>query len=146
MKAIVGYYAEDGAAVVLGTGTAYEKENSTFINQGSYIENCETSCVGRAIGIACAVGIDTSVASAEEVANAILNQNKKNKKSKTYMDDEKLKELIELAGGYKWTEEKLIETIQKRFCKSIMDLTVDEYTQVVNGLTGAIADGKSAGE
>ena len=58
---------------LLATGTAYEKEDSTFINQTSYIENCETSAVGRALGM-CGFGIDTSVASAEEVENAINNQ------------------------------------------------------------------------
>lgn len=58
---------------VLGTGTAYEKENSTFINKTSYIENCETSAVGRALAM-CGIGIDTSIASAEEVQNAINNQ------------------------------------------------------------------------
>lgn len=60
---------------VLGTGTAQEKETSSFINKTSYIENCETSAVGRALGM-CGFGIDTSVASAEEVQNAINNQNK----------------------------------------------------------------------
>ena len=58
---------------LLGTGTAYEKENSSFINKTSYIENCETSAVGRALGMA-GFGIDTSVASAEEVQNAIQQQ------------------------------------------------------------------------
>ena len=58
---------------VIGTGTAYEKEGSSFINKTSYIENCETSAVGRALGMA-GFGIDTSVASAEEVANAITQQ------------------------------------------------------------------------
>ena len=58
---------------LLGTGTAYEQEGSTFINKTSYIENCETSAVGRALGM-CGFGIDTSVASAEEVQNAIANQ------------------------------------------------------------------------
>lgn len=58
---------------ILGTGTAYEKESSSFINKTSYIENCETSAVGRALGM-CGIGIDTSVASAEEVQTAILNQ------------------------------------------------------------------------
>ena len=58
---------------ILGTGTAYEKEDSTFINKTSYIENCETSAVGRALGMA-GFGIDVSVASAEEVQNAINNQ------------------------------------------------------------------------
>ena len=58
---------------ILATGYAYEKEGSTFINRTSYIENCETSAVGRALGMA-GFGIDTSVASAEEVQNAMLNQ------------------------------------------------------------------------
>lgn len=61
---------------LLGTGTAYEKENSTFINKTSYIENCETSAVGRALGM-CGFGIDTSVCSAEEVQNEINNQEDK---------------------------------------------------------------------
>lgn len=60
---------------ILGTGTAYEKETSSFINKTSYIENCETSAVGRALGM-CGFGIDTSIASSEEVLNAILNQGK----------------------------------------------------------------------
>lgn len=72
-QATVGYYDENGNAVVLGTGTAYEKENSTFINKTSYLENAETSSVGRALGMA-GFGIDTSIASAEEVQNARLNQ------------------------------------------------------------------------
>ena len=71
-QAIVGY-RENGELYKLSTGTAYEKENSTFINKTSYIENCETSAVGRALGLA-GFGIDTSVASAEEVQNAINNQ------------------------------------------------------------------------
>lgn len=64
---------EDGK--ILGTGMAYEKESSSFINKTSYIENCETSAVGRALGM-CGFGIDTSVASYEEVQNAINNQAK----------------------------------------------------------------------
>ena len=71
-KAFVGY-RENNELFKLATGTAYEKENSTFINKTSYIENCETSAIGRALGIA-GFGIDTSVASAEEVKNAMANQ------------------------------------------------------------------------
>lgn len=74
MRAEVGYVTEDGTVRLLGSGTAYEKETSSFINKTSYIENCETSAVGRALGMA-GFGIDTSVASFEEVANAIANQN-----------------------------------------------------------------------
>ena len=58
---------------ILGTGTAYEKENSSFINKTSYIENCETSAVGRALGM-CGFGIDVAIRSAEEEANAEMQQ------------------------------------------------------------------------
>lgn len=63
----------DGDGKVLGTGHAKEKEGSSYINKTSYIENCETSAVGRALGM-CGFGIDTSVASYEEVANAVEQQ------------------------------------------------------------------------
>ena len=57
----------------MATGLAQEKENSSFINKTSFVENCETSAWGRALGNL-GIGIDTAVASAEEVKNAILNQ------------------------------------------------------------------------
>ena len=72
---------KDNEGNVLSTGYAYEKENSTFINKTSFIENCETSAVGRALGM-CGFGIDTSVASAEEVQNAIENQKPQNNQPK----------------------------------------------------------------
>lgn len=74
-----GYFDGD-KRIVLGTGTAFEKETSSYINKTSYIENCETSAVGRCLGLL-GFGIDTSVASAEEVANAI-NQQENEKKAK----------------------------------------------------------------
>lgn len=64
-------YSDNGN--LLGTGTAYEVEGSSFINNTSYIENCETSAVGRALAM-CGIGIDTSIASYEEVENAKLQQ------------------------------------------------------------------------
>ena len=66
MKATVS----NGEGQIIATGYAYEKESSSYINKTSYIENCETSAVGRALGF-CGIGVDTSIASAEEVANAI---------------------------------------------------------------------------
>ena len=85
---------------LLGTGTAYEKENSSFINKTSYIENCETSAVGRALGMA-GFGIDVSVASAEEVQNAINNQEVTQEEADSYKltfgkyKDKTLKEVYE---------------------------------------------------
>lgn len=80
-------YDENGN--LLATGLAYEKEQSSFINKTSYIENCETSAVGRALGL-CGFGIDSSLASAEEVANAIHQQNQNtSKKEPTKVNDKK---------------------------------------------------------
>ena len=61
--------------VLVATAHAYEKQNSSFINKTSHIENCETSAVGRALGMY-GIGIDTSLASADEVANAVTQQKK----------------------------------------------------------------------
>lgn len=72
IQATIGEYI-DGHERILATGLAQEKESSSYINKTSYIENCETSAVGRALGFA-GFGIDASMCSAEEVANAITQQ------------------------------------------------------------------------
>lgn len=63
----------DETGRVLATGLSYERESNGYINKTSYIENCETSAVGRALGFL-GIGIDGSMASADEVANAMLQQ------------------------------------------------------------------------
>lgn len=64
---------KDGIEVA--SGHAREVNGDSFINKTSYVENCETSAWGRAL--ACmGIGIDASMASADEVANAITQQNK----------------------------------------------------------------------
>jgi hypothetical protein len=75
MKATVGYYDESGANRILGVGTSFEWKNdpNSMVNKTSYIENCETSAVGRALGM-CGIGIDTSIASADEVKRAQEHQ------------------------------------------------------------------------
>lgn len=59
--------------VVLASGLAQEKETSSYINKTSFIENCETSAVGRALGFL-GIGVDDSMASADELANALTQQ------------------------------------------------------------------------
>lgn len=113
MQTEVGYEDENGKHT-LATGMAYEKEDSSFINKTSYIENAETSSCGRALGMA-GFGIDVSVASAEEVQNAINNQ-PISKKEQTV-----LKNMIE-SKGYK------VEDIIKI---PLEELTPEQYTQAV---------------
>ena len=56
------------------TGYAYEEIGSSQINKTSALENCETSAVGRALGFL-NIGLGGSIASANEVQNAIHQQN-----------------------------------------------------------------------
>lgn len=72
----------------LGTGHAYEVESSSYINKTSYIENCETSAVGRALAMA-GIGIDTSVASYEEVDMAVKKQEQSDLANKPISDIKK---------------------------------------------------------
>tara|TARA_R100000700_G_C3108383_1_gene102444 strand:- start:180 stop:743 length:564 start_codon:yes stop_codon:yes gene_type:complete len=69
IKAIIS----DENSRVIATGLAEEIKGSTFINKTSYVENCETSAWGRALANF-GIGLDTSVASADEVKNAISQQ------------------------------------------------------------------------
>lgn len=71
-RATVGYY-DDGRFIRLATGTASEAQNASYINKTSYVENAETSAVGRALGF-CGFGIETSICSAEELTNALAQQ------------------------------------------------------------------------
>ena len=66
----------DDAGKVLATGHAYEREGSTLVNSTSFIENCETSAVGRCLGLLGLTGGDGAIASAEEMRTAVANQDK----------------------------------------------------------------------
>lgn len=72
-------YDENGNQ--LGSGIAYEKEGSSDINKTSYIENCETSAIGRALS-SVGIGSQDAYASAIEVENAINNQKETAKETK----------------------------------------------------------------
>ena len=129
----------DNEGYLLATGTAYEKENSTFINKTSYIENCETSAVGRALGM-CGIGIDTSVASAEEVQNAMQNQEVTQEEADNYtleFGKHKGKKISELPNDYiDWLldnskDERLLKIIELTTGKKIPS---EEEQQEMNKL------------
>ena len=120
----------DGEGHVLGTGLAQEKESSSFINKTSFIENCETSAVGRALGFA-GIGVDGSMASAEEVANAIINQNKGEAENEQWiqkgadtLDATKIKSLKSVCKNHKMPEEQLAKKYGKT---KIEELTITDY-------------------
>lgn len=127
-QAIVGI-KEDTEFRILGVGTAYEKENSTFINKTSYIENCETSAVGRALGMA-GFGIDTSVASAEEVQNAIKQQEDQDK-----IIDERLRKGLDTAiENNKLDDDTVLKILEKYGYTSTTEIKAKDYMNIVNEL------------
>lgn len=63
----------DDQWVLRATGFAQEDKSSSYINKTSYVENCETSAWGRALANL-GIGIDTSIASSNEVSMAIAKQ------------------------------------------------------------------------
>ena len=140
MKATV----RDEEGHVLGEGHAYEKESSSFINKTSYIENCETSAVGRALGM-CGFGIDTSVASYEEVANAINNQDRmkaeKAMETTPKTEEEARKKCSEAQAKLveKLVAEKHIDKeayLKQLKVKSFADLTSAQASAIINKLKG----------
>ena len=70
--------------VIIATGHAQEFRKASQINGTSYVENCETSAIGRALA---GLGIGgTEFASANEVVNAIHQQSNPVKEVVTEID------------------------------------------------------------
>ena len=116
----------------LATGYAKEVEGSTNINRTSAIENCETSAVGRALGFL-GIGIDTSIASFEEVQNAQF-----------YQDGNQLATPSEKAGliasaHSKGIEvEELLKMVGFDREKQPEGMTAKQYGKAMNILTGGL--------
>ena len=108
---------------LLATGTARENNKSSFINQTNYIENCETSAVGRALGM-CGFGVDVSLASADEVQNAI---DKQDKIEKSPMTEEQAYTIASLTPDQK-------DVIRNFYKKDVMKLTYIEAEKTINSL------------
>ena len=119
MSAVV----KDDFGSVLGVGHAYEKEDSSFINKTSYIENCETSAVGRALGM-CGIGIDTSVASADEVLNAIKQQ-----EGMSLISDAQYNTLMKCIPNHNQTVENVCNFFK---VKDLRELTVKHFMILMN--------------
>jgi hypothetical protein len=83
MQAIAGYY-ENGVPIILASGFAQETRGRGMVNGTSYIENCETSAVGRALGMI-GLGINGGgICSAEELANAVTAQRQMKEEEKEF--------------------------------------------------------------
>lgn len=82
---------------------AQEYRDSSYINKTSFLENGFTSALGRALGYL-GIGIDTAIASAQEVGNAVSNQEKDNK---SWLTEEQLEATL------KGTKEQAVKVLDK---------------------------------
>lgn len=128
-------YVYDGAKL-LATGHAYEKEGNGFINKTSYIENCETSAVGRALGFV-GIGSEKSLASYEEVANAKIQQNQTKAEDavKNYNDKSITPKMIkDLQAELDRTGTTLNSILSWAGVEAITDLKQKDYQVAMNTL------------
>lgn len=107
--------------LILATGHAEEIEGSSQINRGSFVENCETSAVGRALAFL-GIGSNEDIASAEEVVEAQGYDTISEVKAKALRDVIKEKGKDE---GYICKFHKV---------KKLEDLTSRQYAEVVKWL------------
>ena len=68
---------------------AQESKDTSYINKTSMLENGFTSALGRALGYL-GIGIDTSIASADEVVNAVNNQPEKSEDNRPWLKENQL--------------------------------------------------------
>lgn len=120
---------------IMATGHALEKESSSFINKTSYIENCETSAVGRALGIF-GIGIDSDIATADEVINAKLNQRKKTtKKEEEKKSDKNQYKIVADAIADGIIKDDELKNLAKKYGKSkFSDLTYAQAEEIIKTL------------
>lgn len=124
---------------VIASGIAYESKGSSYINKTSFIENCETSAWGRALANI-GIGLDVSIASADEVLNAKAQiKPKKHKIEK--LSDAKFSAMVDAIGEGKG------DTVRERLCKykisnkqqaKIDELLSDKKEEKTNGVLGII--------
>lgn len=129
---------EDGR--VLGTGTAYEKEGSSNINKTSYIENCETSAIGRALGM-CGIGIDISIASYEEVATAIMQQDEMVEKSDPVKEAKMRAKVLGYINRHGYTNDQIAAICKRYKVEKLQDMNIEmcrHYISYIESKGGSI--------
>ena len=102
---------------IIATGHAHEVQGSSNINKTSYVENCETSAIGRALAML-GIGIDTSIASANEVSDAIAKQEE---------DSAPVENIMDKAVAYiksQTDKKKAFESIMSKYKESLTEKQV----------------------
>ena len=122
---------------IVAVGHAHEVKTASNINKTSYVENCETSAVGRALAML-GIGIDTSIASANEVEDAIAKQQAMvdnphvQKISKAL--DAPVENIMDKAVGYiksQSDKKKAFDSIMKKYSSQLTEKQVEGLKKFV---------------
>lgn len=103
-EAVFKVYIHDDKGEIRVSAHAQEYRDNSYINKTSFLENGFTSALGRALGYL-GIGIDTSICSAEELVNAITNQEKE--KVKPVLNEKQFEAVMQ------GTKEQAINTMKK---------------------------------
>ena len=135
--------ATDEQDRVIATGTASEKltgdGKKDYINISSMIENCETSAFGRCLGFA-GFGVDTSVASAEDMER-IKEQNKVFEiYDKMYIRDDEAKYIIKVVIGDLMRKMGVVKAslalvVERELWTTLEEMTTHQLLKLENKLT-----------
>ncbi len=122
---------------VAAQGHAHEVRGSSNINKTSYVENCETSAVGRALAML-GIGIDTSIASANEVTEAIAKQeemvNNPHVQKLAKKLDAPLENIMDKAVGYiksQTDKKKAFDSITKKYGDQLTEKQIEGLKKCV---------------
>ena len=130
---IIKAWVEDEKGKVRSTGHAHEfqADKKSKVNMTSFVENCETSAIGRALGTK-GIGTEYGIASAFEVQNAKDKEAEmKEVQLKNYKD--KADEVDPPKGG----EQKIVLELDDVVEKPDNDLLTKDATQEMrNGIVG----------
>ena len=110
----------DADGRIRATGHAHEDRTSSMINKTSYVENCETSAFGRALA-ALGIGIETSIASANEVFMAISKQ-------------ENIKDLNDKLGLVPAYDDLTAATLRADFLKLVKKLPAEQQERFMKDI------------
>lgn len=126
--------AYDDEGKIIATGHALEKESASYINATSYIENCETSAIGRCLGVI-GIGLTEMLASAEEIKGQIAAEEKRSDDDVNATYDE-LKDLYNKAGGKDYN----------KWVKECGGITLENYPKMKAKLLRQITDNAEKGD
>lgn len=113
-------------------GHAREKMDSSFINKTSYVENCETSAVGRALAMM-GYEIKKGIASREEIASVKINM----LEEAEFNPSERTRKLYSLGIKKGYGASQIIlstRTRYKKYMEELTDIEADEVRRMLEDL------------